>query len=434
MGQGWFESDDDYQARMSQESNERRIEEATGSSPTQGWFESDESYSSRISLEANEATISSFTGSDAQQGWFESDSDYRGRVDREAHEATIESYSGSAAQQGWFENNDDYDHRVRHEANEAIVGRYGDGDPQQGWLEGDSDYRRRVSLEARERGSTRATSSSGGFSSAGSTFDGEYGGGGSGRTDYRSTYANDGEISGGGGGAGLLWIVTGIALLICFVLAGARLSRTRSTEIEVAQAAPVETATENLVVAPDYQNPSFRCRAGMRWIEDAICTSPNLAELDQAMSKLYVARRDAAEDEERTATIEGQRRWLTVRNACETTQDSDCVETAYRDRISELQQPVETETETEAVPVSDTPVAPAISIAASYLDIGHILVRLGNVDQDIVVTLVERLRKAPGVRDVGIRGLSADQREAELTVSTDNSPEEIEWLASQALR
>jgi len=432
VGQGWFESDDDYQARMSQESNERRIEEATGSSPTQGWFESDEAYSSRISFEANEATISSFTGSDARQGWFESDSDYRGRVDLEAHEATIERYSGSAAKQGWFENDDDYDHRVRHESNEAIVGRYGDGEPNQGWFEGDSDYRRRVSLEARERGSTSGTSSSARSSSSGYTYDGGDAGGGSAGTHYASTYSSDGGSSGDGGGAVLFWAVAGIALLTCFVLAGPRLSRSQSTQTVVAQPVSVETATENLVVVPEYEHPSFGCRADMRWIEDTICSSPDLAGLDREMSKLYVAQRDAVEGEARKSIIQEQRDWLAVRNACENSKDSNCVETAYNDRISALKQPVATEPET--FPDSDTPIAPSVSIAASSLYAGHILIRLGNVDQDVVVTLVERLRKAPGVRDVGIRSLSADQHEAELIVGTDNSPEEIQWLASQALR
>jgi hypothetical protein len=41
MGQGWFESDEDYRTRMTQEANERIVEDSTGSAPKQGWFENE---------------------------------------------------------------------------------------------------------------------------------------------------------------------------------------------------------------------------------------------------------------------------------------------------------------------------------------------------------------------------------------------------------
>jgi hypothetical protein len=84
MGKGFFESDENYQARVSQEATELAIEDFTGSSPSKGWFESNEQYRSRISEEANERAIEDSTGAAPSKGWFESDERYHSRISQEA--------------------------------------------------------------------------------------------------------------------------------------------------------------------------------------------------------------------------------------------------------------------------------------------------------------------------------------------------------------
>jgi hypothetical protein len=148
--QGLFENDDDYRHRVAQESNERTIEELTGSTSKPGLFEGDDDYRLRIEREANEATIDSISGSAPKPGLFEGDDDYRQRIEREANEATIQNISGSAPKPGLFEGQDDYSTRIRKEANERRIEIATNAAPKQGLFEGDHDYRSRIAHEARE--------------------------------------------------------------------------------------------------------------------------------------------------------------------------------------------------------------------------------------------------------------------------------------------
>lgn len=154
---GWFESEDEYQARISKEADERTIETSTGSSPAKGWFESDDDYRERISQEANERRIEDSTGSSPSKGWFESDGDYRDRVHREANERAVNDSTGTSPSKGWFESDEDYDTRVRKEANEAVIEADTNLAPKKGWFEDDHEYRSRIAHEARM---TRAKESS----------------------------------------------------------------------------------------------------------------------------------------------------------------------------------------------------------------------------------------------------------------------------------
>src|ERR1041384_358722 len=176
LTQGWFESDDDYRARVAREADERTVEQSTGSVPSKGWFESDEAYRDRIAQEANECRIEDSSGSAPSQGWFESDQAYRDRIALEANERTVEDATGAAPSQGWFENDDDYEIRIRKEANEHIVSGGTGSSPRQGWFEGDHEYRSRIAHEARDvRARERAIPSdygrcsSGGYAGSGSS-------------------------------------------------------------------------------------------------------------------------------------------------------------------------------------------------------------------------------------------------------------------------
>jgi hypothetical protein len=151
MGRGIFESDEDYRSRISQEANERIVEESTGSTPSKGIFESDEDYRSRINEEACERIIEDSTGSTPSKGIFESDEDYHSRVSEEAHERIIEDSTGSTPSKGIFESDEDYHSRVSEEANERIIEDFTGSTPSKGVFEADGDYRRRIGLEAREQ-------------------------------------------------------------------------------------------------------------------------------------------------------------------------------------------------------------------------------------------------------------------------------------------
>lgn len=150
MGRGWFESDEEYRARITREDYESTIEQSTGLKPKQGWFESEDDYASRIKDEANEAIIENINGDPPSQGWFESDFDYRARITTEAHEAIIEQSRGREPKQGWFETDLDYQQRVRREAYVERITEATGKAPRRGWFESDRDFGDRVSVGARE--------------------------------------------------------------------------------------------------------------------------------------------------------------------------------------------------------------------------------------------------------------------------------------------
>lgn len=149
-GQGLFESDKEYSARIANQANERTISESSGSSPKQGWVESDAAYSARISREASESRIKDSTGSSPSQGWFESKDGYSQRVHREANERVVKDSTGSAPSRGWAESESAYDTRIRKEANEQTLKAASGSTPSQGIFEGDHEYRSRLAREAHQ--------------------------------------------------------------------------------------------------------------------------------------------------------------------------------------------------------------------------------------------------------------------------------------------
>lgn len=159
MSKRFFESDEDYHNRISQESDERTIAESAGSAPSQGFFESDQDYRNRISQEANECIIETSAGSAPAQGFFENDQDYRNRTSQEANERTIEKSSGSTPSQGFFESDQDYRSRINQEANEGTIQQFGGSAPSKRLFESRRDYRKRIHVEAREHKATTRTTS-----------------------------------------------------------------------------------------------------------------------------------------------------------------------------------------------------------------------------------------------------------------------------------
>jgi len=151
MGQGFFESDEEYAKRMAKEAAEKTIRDNTGRNPSQGFLESDDEYHSRIVREAGEKEIERISGDRPSQGFFESDDDYAKRVDIESSEQRYMGLTGRRASQGFFEGNDEYRARVHREATEADIKEQSGRDPSQGFFEGNAEYHRRITLERNER-------------------------------------------------------------------------------------------------------------------------------------------------------------------------------------------------------------------------------------------------------------------------------------------
>lgn len=86
------------------------------------------------------------------------------------------------------------------------------------------------------------------------------------------------------------------------------------------------------------QGPSYDCTAARGIIETLICQDPGLAALDRQMAEVYAAAERKASNEFPLVLKPEQRNWTKTRNGCWTTDERrDCVSSAYRLRIAELQ-------------------------------------------------------------------------------------------------
>ena len=84
--------------------------------------------------------------------------------------------------------------------------------------------------------------------------------------------------------------------------------------------APAPSATAN--------SPSFDCRKATTTVEKLICTNPELSKLDLSLAEMYkeaVSKAPSIRDD--------QSSWNVEKNKCT---DTDCLKTAYEDRISQL--------------------------------------------------------------------------------------------------
>jgi hypothetical protein len=190
---GFFESDDEYKARVAKEADERTIENSTEEASSKGWFESDDSYRSRISREATERRIEDASGSAPSRSFFENGDEYRSRIEREANESTVAKGTGSAPKQGIFETSKEYEVRVRRESNEQTL-RDAGSKPSKGWFEGDHEYRSRIAHEAREARADDRRSESDAYEPAGSRR-GKGGKRQGGSKDSSSSYSTSSSIS-----------------------------------------------------------------------------------------------------------------------------------------------------------------------------------------------------------------------------------------------
>jgi len=76
---------------------------------------------------------------------------------------------------------------------------------------------------------------------------------------------------------------------------------------------------------------SFNCQKAKTFIEKAICTNPELSELDDELGSLYQL---AVTDNKNPAVFKKQQLgWLKQRDTCQTV---DCVKKSYKQRIATL--------------------------------------------------------------------------------------------------
>lgn len=86
------------------------------------------------------------------------------------------------------------------------------------------------------------------------------------------------------------------------------------------------------------QGPSYDCAAARGIIETLICQDPGLAALDRQMAEVYAAAERKASNEFPLVLKPEQRNWTKTRNGCWTSDERrDCVSSAYRLRMAELQ-------------------------------------------------------------------------------------------------
>jgi uncharacterized protein YecT (DUF1311 family) len=97
-------------------------------------------------------------------------------------------------------------------------------------------------------------------------------------------------------------------------------------------------------------SPSFSCAGTLTFVEQQICSSPDLATLDQQIAAAYRVRL-AVSGASRARLVREQRKWIRSRGAC---LDIPCIEAAYGDRLVLLR---------DAAPATEAPTAHDIILA-----------------------------------------------------------------------
>lgn len=148
-GRGLFESQEDYESRISLESKEAEVESLAGTRPSRGFFEGDKEYEERVTRQAYEERVASLDGTRPTQGLFESDEVYGKRLEKTANESVVRSATDSKPGAGFFESEEAYLIRVRKEANEHFIAGVKGEKPTQGFFQGDHEYRSDIARMAR---------------------------------------------------------------------------------------------------------------------------------------------------------------------------------------------------------------------------------------------------------------------------------------------
>lgn len=79
---------------------------------------------------------------------------------------------------------------------------------------------------------------------------------------------------------------------------------------------------------------SFDCDRAKGCVENVICQSPQLSQMDSEMANLYFMLRNFSSRRGARALLTSQRNWLTKRNTCNC--DANCLVGYYNSRIDQL--------------------------------------------------------------------------------------------------
>lgn len=77
---------------------------------------------------------------------------------------------------------------------------------------------------------------------------------------------------------------------------------------------------------------SFNCSKAKGCVENVICQSPQLSQLDSEMAQLYFSIKQYSSRRGAKALLSSQRSWLKRRNTCGC--DANCLVGYYNDRIN----------------------------------------------------------------------------------------------------
>ena len=90
----------------------------------------------------------------------------------------------------------------------------------------------------------------------------------------------------------------------------------------------------SLLLVQSAHAQSFKCRYARSPAEVTICNSPRLSTMDEQLSRLYFALRNANRGTARRMIEQRQVHWLADRNRCGSS--TACIAEAYRNRFGEL--------------------------------------------------------------------------------------------------
>lgn len=116
-----------------------------------------------------------------------------------------------------------------------------------------------------------------------------------------------------------------LSALCLAILAGCNQSAERAPDNSAESPAPPQVAAVK---------PSFDCAKASKPQEKLICSDNELAELDAKLAEAYSK---ATQSGDKTVVLQAQRQW--IRQSFNSCSDKDCLLTAYRDRIAQLQVP-----------------------------------------------------------------------------------------------
>lgn len=79
---------------------------------------------------------------------------------------------------------------------------------------------------------------------------------------------------------------------------------------------------------------SFNCARAQGCVENVICDSPQLSDMDSEMASLYYTLQSQSSRRGARALLSSQRQWLRSRNTCHC--DANCLVGHYSDRIGQF--------------------------------------------------------------------------------------------------